>query len=561
MECSYLNKLSCSLIFLFLLFRNASARGQQDTVYSYLGKLLENKEVYVKDKKDKISQIKNMLETPNISDQQRYEINHRLHNEYKTFISDSAIFYTTQNLAIAEKLKHHTWLNECRLDLVSLYIIAGMYIESLDLLKSIDKKRLPDWLLIKYYDNYKQLYSYYSHNNPYTRGYIGRSNLYRDSLLNVLDKKSNHYKIVYAEKLYDADKLNEAKDILQDMLHSTTSDTHEKAVLAYALANTYGKERNINLQKYYYAISAICDIKNAIKENASTKALASVLYETGELEEAYKCIRSSMEDAMFCNARLRTYEVSQVFPIIDSAYKRKIDGKNKTLQLYLLLVSILSLFLIMAIVFVYRQMKRIVRIRKELYQTNARLSELNNEMHSTNGRLQVVNDELLKANESLSEANQIKETYIGHFLDLCSTYIDKLEKYQNSLNRKAIERKLDELYRMLKSRDMIDNELKELYENFDNTFLHLYPNFVEEFNSLLVPEEQFVLKAGEVLNVELRIFALIRLGITDSSRIARFLHYSANTIYSYRTRARNKAAVPREEFESMVMKIGYPVKK
>ncbi|MGX5691393.1 DUF6377 domain-containing protein [Arcticibacter tournemirensis] len=537
-----------------------SAQASKDTIYSYLYNLLEHKEIYVNEKNAKISQIKNMLALPGINGEQRYDINHRLYNEYKTFISDSAIYYTRQNLEIAKNLNRPLLINESKLDLVSLYVIAGMYIESLDLLRSIDKRGFPDWLLIKYYDSYKQLYSYYSHNNPYTRGYIEKSNLYRDSLLSILDKKSNHYKIVYAEKLYDANRLNEAKGILRSMLDATKSDTHEKAVLAYALANTYGKEKNIGLQRYYYALSAVCDIKNAIKENASTQALASVLYKTGQLEEAYNCIRSSMEDAMFCNARLRTYEVSQIFPIIDSAYKKKIDGKNKALQLYLLLVSILSVFLIIAIVFVYRQMKKIAGIRKELYETNVRLSELNSEMHCTNDRLQLVNGELVKANASLSEANQIKETYIGHFLDLCSTYIDKLEKYQNSLNRKAMERKLDELYRMLKSRDMIDNELKELYENFDNTFLHLYPNFVEEFNSLLVAEEQFVMKPGELLNVELRIFALIRLGITDSSRIARFLHYSANTIYSYRTRVRNKAAVPRDEFENMVVKIGSPIK-
>ncbi|RXF67798.1 DUF6377 domain-containing protein [Arcticibacter tournemirensis] len=549
-----------SVAAVILVSFTVSAQASKDTIYSYLYNLLEHKEIYVNEKNAKISQIKNMLALPGINGEQRYDINHRLYNEYKTFISDSAIYYTRQNLEIAKKLDRPLLINESKLDLVSLYVIAGMYIESLDLLKSIDKRGFPDWLLIKYYDSYKQLYSYYSHNNPYTRGYIEKSNLYRDSLLSILDKKSNHYKIVYAEKLYDANRLNEAKEILRSMLDATKSDTHEKAVLAYALANTYGKEKNISLQRYYYALSAVCDIKNAIKENASTQALASVLYKTGQLEEAYNCIRSSMEDAMFCNARLRTYEVSQIFPIIDSAYKKKIDGKNKALQLYLLLVSILSVFLIIAIVFVYRQMKKIAGIRKELYETNVRLSELNSEMHCTNDRLQLVNGELVKANASLSEANQIKETYIGHFLDLCSTYIDKLEKYQNSLNRKAMERKLDELYRMLKSRDMIDNELKELYENFDNTFLHLYPNFVEEFNSLLVAEEQFVTKPGELLNVELRIFALIRLGITDSSRIARFLHYSANTIYSYRTRVRNKAAVPRDEFENMVLKIGYPIK-
>ena len=194
-------------------------------------------------------------------------------------------------------------------------------------------------------------------------------------------------------------------------------------------------------------------------------------------------------------------------------------------------------------------MKRLAKIRKELYQTNIKLKELNTD-------LQISNSRILGINLELSNANKIKETYIGHFLDLCSTYISKLERYQNTLNKKAVEKKLDELYRMLKSSEMIDNELKELFENFDNIFLHLYPNFVEEFNSLLIQEERFELKQNELLNTELRIFALIRLGITDSSKIASFLHYSANTIYNYRTRVRNKAAVPREEFESLVSQIG-----
>ena len=199
---------------------------------------------------------------------------------------------------------------------------------------------------------------------------------------------------------------------------------------------------------------------------------------------------------------------------------------------------------------------KITRIRKELYHTNLRLNELNEDLQRTVDQLNDTNKKMSDINDELSESNEIKETYIGHFLDLCSTYIDKLEKYRSTLNKKAVERKLEELFRMLKSHEMIDQELKELYSLFDNIFLHLYPNFVEEFNSLLVEEERFNLKPDELLNTELRIFALIRLGITDSSRIANFLRYSANTIYNYRTRVRNKAAVPRDKFESFVMKIG-----
>jgi hypothetical protein len=536
-------------------------KASQDIILPGLYKLMENKEVYMKEKERKISEIKNMLETPNINDRQRYDVNLKLYNEYKTYISDSAIYYTKQNTVIAEKLNDFAWINESKLDLVSLYIVAGMYIESVDILKSIKKNNLPNELLIKYYNNYKQLYNYYSYNNLYTSIHSKKSNLYRDSLLNVLDKQSNHYQIVYAEKLYDENKLNEAKKILQNLLNKSESENHERAVLAYALANVYKKEGNNSLQKKYYIISAICDIKNAIKENASMQALASILYETGDIEKAYDCIKSSMEDAMFCNARLRTYEISQILPIIDSAYQENINKQKSELQLFLILVSILSLFLIVAVIYVYRQMKRVARIRKELYQTNLKLNELNEELQNINNRLQIVNIELSEVNTELFEANQIKEAYIGHFLDLCSTYINKLEKYQNTLNKKAVEKKLDELYKMLKSHEMIDNELKELYKKFDNIFLHLYPNFVEEFNSLLLEEERFILKPNELLNIELRIFALIRLGITDSSKIASFLRYSANTIYSYRTRVKNKASVPREEFENRVIKIGFIKKR
>lgn len=544
------------VIILILIIFVPKAHTSQDTIYNSLYKEMAKKELYVKMKRDKISQIKAMLAMPDITDNQRYDINHQLYNEYKTFISDSAIYYTEQNLQIARNIRDNIRINESKLDLISLYTFSSMYIDTKDSLRSIDEKTLPNWLLIKYYDCNKLLYSNYSQNNKYTRIYKQKSDLYRDSLLNILDKNSNHYKIVYAEKLYDHLKLDEAKNLLQSMLDQTKSDTHEKAVLAYALANIYKKKGDIEKQKQYYAISAICDIKNAIKENASMQALASVLYETGEIERAYDCIRSSMDDAMFSNARFRAYEASQIFPIIDLAYKEKISRKNDELRSYLILACILSLSLIISTIYVYRQMKRVARIRKELYHTNIKLNKLNDELIGTNNQLHIVNRELSDANINLSEANQIKEAYIGHFLDLCSTYINKLEKYQNTLNKKAVEKKLDELYKMLKSSDMINNELKELYENFDKIFLHLYPNFVEEFNSLLLDEEKFILKSNELLNVELRIFALIRLGITDSSRIASFLHYSANTIYSYRTRVRNKAAVPRDNFEDLVKKIG-----
>lgn len=543
-------------ISLMIITGNCYAQNNQDSLFNTLYSLIKHKKEYIKIKEQKIAEIKKERQKTPFNKEQLYETNKRLFYEYKTYISDSAIHYATENLKIAKTLNNNTKVLETKLVLAASYSISGMFIESLNLLKDIDSKKLPRQLLIDYYDTYKLLYGYYAQSNHYADTYMEKSAAYRDSLLAVLAPQSTHYKIVYAEKLFDNNKLSDAKNILSALLKETKEENHLKAVLAYAMANIYRKEGDIEMQKKYYTISAISDIKNNIKENASLQALASVLYNTGDIEGAYQCIKSSMEDAIFCNAHLRTFEVSRIFPIIDSAYQAKVLKQKNELKTFLTLISILSFFLIIAMIYVYKQMKKVGRIRAKLHQANLMLNEVNDSLQKTNEQLQIVNHQLSTVNAELSEANQIKEFYIGHFLDLCSTYINKLQKFQSSLNRKLMENKKDELLKTLRSNEMINNEVKELYENFDHIFLHLYPNFVEDFNSLLLEEERFKLKDNELLNVELRIFALIRLGITDSSKISNFLHYSTNTIYSYRTRIRNKAAVPRQEFESMVMKIG-----
>ncbi len=194
-------------------------------------------------------------------------------------------------------------------------------------------------------------------------------------------------------------------------------------------------------------------------------------------------------------------------------------------------------------------MKKVAIARKELSGANEQLINLND-------KLSKINEKLKHTNFTLSEANLIKEEYIGRYMDQCSVYIDKLDSYRRLLNKTAAAGKIDEVLRTIKSKQFIEDELSEFYTNFDTTFLQLFPGFVEEFNDLLVENGRIVLKQGEALNTELRIFALIRLGITDSVKISHFLRYSLSTIYNYRTKLRNKASVPRDDFETQVMKIG-----
>ncbi len=278
------------------------------------------------------------------------------------------------------------------------------------------------------------------------------------------------------------------------------------------------------------------------------QSLALLLFKEGDIDNAYHCIQSSMEDAVFCNSRFRTYEITKIFPIIDSAYQTKAKTQKKELKLYLLLVSILSILLVIAIIFVYRYMQRITHIRSKLSATNQ-------DLHKSNEQLYHLNTELLDVNRKLSEASLLKDTYLTKFIDLCSHYIEKLDNYRRTLNRYTREGKMDELYSELRSPQFINNELNNFFTNFDETFLRLYPSFIEEFNALFPEGEKQNSKPGEILNTELRIYALIRLGINDSSQIALFLRFSITTVYTYRSKLKNKSLY-KDSFEEQVMKIG-----
>ncbi|MFB3388455.1 DUF6377 domain-containing protein [Flavobacterium sp. LAR06] len=538
---------NCLLFLLLVLLGNpVHASDSTDTILDKLNDALKNKQRYVQLKEERILNFKK-IKSDDLTKEQEYNYNKTLYTEYQKFNSDSAIFYVEKNLKIAEELQNKDLLNLAKIQLVTLYSSSGKYRESEALIKSIDKKTLSKTLLPNYYVAYREFFEHYAANS-YSVQYMQQIQKYRDSLLMVLDPGTLNYKINKIQQgMYL--KMGTAEKQLKNLLENTKEDNPQYAMITYLLGSIYERSHQLEFRKKYYALSATADIKNANKDNASLQELALVFYEIGDVDMAYKLTQSAIEDALYCNVQFRTLLMSEVYSIINTVYSER-EAKRKTeLQLYLLCISLLSAFLILAVIYVYKQMKKVSRIRGELYETSKKLAELNKDITETNNQLQ-------ECNAQLSESNHIKEEYIAHFFSLCSTYINKLENYRIILNKKATAKQFDEIYKMLKSTTLVDNELEELYKNFDIIFLNLYPTFVKDFNDLLIKEEQIVLKQGELLNTELRIFALIRLGITDSVKIAAFLRYSLSTIYNYRTRARNKAAVSRNDFEEMVMKIG-----
>lgn len=494
-----------------------------DVVLTALDKVLENQGVYMKQKEHRIDSLKQQLRRPRLSPPHQYLLNRQLGSEYELFVSDSAMKYFDRSLAIATELRNAAWEDESRLNQTAVFSVSGMYKEALETLQRIDRTTLPDSLLTSWYNCGRQLYSFlgaFSHNEPYITEYNRMHVQYRDSLLSLLSPTAPAYRLYKAEQLSADRHFSQAREELLILMRQQPETSNLYGRAAFSLALIYRDEGNESEYEKYLALSATSDVKASVKENAALQYLAMALYRQGDIPRAYRYIRYSLEDAVFCQARQRAIEVSGILPVIDAAYKLQTEKQRKQLIVFLALVSVLSLFLIVAVALVYKQMKKLSLTQRRLQQ-----------------------------------ANHIKEEYIGHFLNLCSLYMEKLDSFRQTVNRKLTAGQTEELLRLTKSSQFAGMEQKEFYANFDNAFLHLYPHFVEELNELLQPEERFVLKPGELLNTELRIFAFIRLGIDDSSKIANFLHYSINTIYTYRNKVKNKA-IDRDKFEEEILRIG-----
>jgi cell division protein FtsB len=520
-----------------------------DALLREIDGIIKNRQTYGAEKEARIADLKKLLAEAT-SDEQRYGFCGRLFDEYRAYNLDSSFVYAQRKEELAHRLNKLDYLDDSAMNMAEVMGTTGMYKEALELLGKIDKKTLPDYLYGYYYHLYRTIYGLmgdYAVTEKAKKEYYRMTDLYRDSLLQINASDSLGHALVMADKYIVHARYDEAIDMLMEYYSKPSLDDHAQAMITYTISEGCRLKGDKQGQKHYLALSAIADLKSAVKEYVSLRKLASLVYEAGDIDRAYNYLKCSLEDATLCNARLRTLEISQVFPIIDQAYQLKTKRQQQEMKVSLICISLLSVFLLVAIFFVYKQMKKVAAARREVVDTNTLLQELNEELHDSNSQLK-------EMNHTLSEANYIKEEYIGRYMDQCSTYLDKMDLYRRSLNKIAAAGRVEELYKAIKSSQFLDEELKEFYANFDVTFLQLFPSFVEEFNALLT--EPMQPKPGEQLNTELRIFALIRLGITDSTKIAQFLRYSVTTIYNYRTRVRNKAVGERDEFEAKVMQIG-----
>lgn len=543
-----------SFIIAFFLYQELVLSQNVDSLLVVLEETMSKRAEYDAAKEQKIAVMMSDLSEEEISFEKQFFITKNLISEYEYYSFDKTLQFIDRNIQLAKTVGNNTMLLESNLNLARVLATSGRYIESIDVLDEIDRSIISERLLKDYFFNYKKCYSelrYFSNMTSINVKYNNLYTAYSDSLnleVSKLDKNSIEYLSSIEQNYRDANEYGKALEVNANILSLTESGHREYSLAtfnrSYMLRDYLNDDEG---QKTNLILSAISDIQSSVKDNASLSDLASKLFEEGALEKAHKYINYSLEDARFYNSKLRSLSISKVLPDISNGFEEMIKKQSDEQKQQLIYISILSLFLSITIILIYTQNKKIKAGRSELKAANNKLEKLNQELLSANEKL----NRLVK---ELSEVDKVKEHYIGSFLNLYSEYISKLNTYRKLVNKYVKNNQMNALLKLSKSKQIIEDEIEIFNKNFDGSFLHIHPNFIPSVNQLLNEHKQIVIEDDGKLNTELRILALIRLGITSSSKIARILRYSVNTIYNYRASIKNRAK-DKSNFEVLIKNI------
>ncbi len=497
------------------------AASRTDSLLLHLNAVLKEKEVYTNARLERINRYRQALEQ--IKDPQlEFGLLQRLADEYKTFVYDSAFVYIQRLKALAQQVNDPVKIAYAKVELGFVLLSSGMFKETLDSLGTLKVQGLPDSIRLEYYSLLARAYydlGDFDRDRFFTPGYTRLGSLYIDSAVRCGQPDS--YDVVYLKALRNLKNENTTAALadLNRLLDSYPLTPHQLAVTTSTLSYFYISREQPDQAIDLLARAAIADITTATRETAAISSLAELLYKKGDIRNAYTFIQQAMEDAIFYGARQRRTQVGSILPVIAAARLTSVDEQRRLWLTYSVALTVLAILAAVFAISTLRQLKK----RKI-------------------------------AEKALLEANKIKEEYIGYYFNVNSEYLGKIEALKKAVEMKLMTRKPDDIKYIVSSINL-KKEREELYHSFDKVFVKLFPDFVTTFNSYFKGEDRIVLKEGQLLNTELRIFALIRLGINDPEKIARILDYSIHTIYNYKARIKGKSLIPNEQFEHHVMQI------
>lgn len=529
-----------------------------DSILVQTGELASQKELKIAQLKKKLSNAANLEE--------EFWINKMLYDESFVFNADSAMKYVDRNIQIATELKKKDWQDEWLINRLFMFAATGLLKEAGEVLEKVDSTSLSDGLKLSYYYQRSYLYSHLGQ-------YMGDQKQVNNKYYNEFENANKHmlalvrpkdplywWCVASCNELSPGDSLFSA---LENVVLSSQHNTRLDAMNAYGLSNMYKRIGDKEKTMIYLIYSAMADLRVCNRDIASLQELSSLLYDAGDIDRAYAYMNYCLKAALLYPNRVRIINISTELDKIYANYQQRDIRWRNSLQNYLYVVTFFSIILVLALIGLYRQTKKLRKSRTELDSANhslnqhvVELSQMHKQLALANQELQNLNELLRSANQKLQESNDVKEEYIGYVFSICSNYISKLDEYRKNINRKLKTGQFEEARQLTDNSSLTQNELKDFYANFDAIFLRVYPDFVADLNSLLRPEEQILLKDASELNTEVRIYALVRLGINDSVKIADFLHCSPQTVYNHRLRMRNKAIIPKDKFAEAVRLLG-----
>ena len=541
-----LMKMSLVAVLLFFTVEAMATTNQKEIkkLYHTLDSLIDCQEKLISEKKKQIKAIHDGVGGIELTCEQELKLNNRLYDEYLAFNFDSAYFYLKKNIEILNTLNDADLNAGCLIRMAHILAVSGMFEKAGAMLDGIKLSQLSNEKKVEYYNQRAELFLYRSEMaqySPYFKEYIDSTQYYRQLILQIAPKESFEYITNMASYTCEKGNEDQAISIFENYLPSIKQGDRRYSIITSTLAYFYSRKKQFDMQEKYLLLSAISDLRGTILENNSFRELSAILMERGDYSKAYSYLSQASDDAQLYGSRLRSVQAARLSPLITKAYDAERSQAQRRTYILLFIISFIALLLVGTITYTLSLMRK-----RRL--ANEKISRMNEELSKHN-------DEIRMMNVQMKEANRIKDEYIGRFLELCSNLIHRGEERLKKLNRLARERKLEELYAELKSNAPINGGIRMFHQNFDTAFLNIYPNFVSEVNRLMTEGNGFdVGDDANKLTTELRVLALIRLGIQDNQKIADILRSSITTIYTYRSKLKSRAC-DKDSFEDDIRRI------
>ncbi len=529
-----------------------------DSILCLIDEAVEHQDVYVERKRTRIETLRTELAKAK-SDEAKYEISFSLFNEYKPFIKDSAIVYLDDCVASARKMSDSSRVAICLAHKAYMCSNTGAYVESLDVLKSISPYGLTAEARQRILVSSSHVFGEIATYSPLaeSRDFYGEA---ASDCLKRLFKEadSTSQDVILARELSALNSGDTATSMRFSDLWLTRVERGSTDFALFALYRylEFKARCDTSNMLLWLGESVLADIRNGVQDQGSMWEMSNQLALMGQVDRAYRYICYTSECANRFGSRQRLSHISPLLTMIAQRYKAEGEGYQSRLRFSLFCLSCLAVTLLFFVVYIAIQRNKLRKTRDRLAKSNDALSEANGQLLSVNADLTSLSEQRRALNTQLAEANRVKEEYVGRFMSLCSRYVERLDELRTKVRNKVKNGQMAELNSLLRSSDFNADDMEDLYVNFDTAFLHLFPDFVEQFNSLLTPENRTSAPKPGRLTTQMRIFALIRLGITDSGRISEILHYSVNTIYNYRAQTKKLSACGKDDFEERVKEIG-----